>query len=158
MAKGSTRQVVATNRRARFDYTIEETYEAGLVLTGTEVKSLRLGKANLRDSFARIDRQGEVWIHNLHISPYDHGNRWNHEPTRQRKALMHKAEIRRLIGKMQQQGYTLIPLSLYFNARGIAKVELGLAKGKKKWDKREDIARRSAEREAQRALKERSFR
>lgn len=156
VAKESASRQIATNRKARFDYTIEETYEAGIVLTGTEVKSLRLGKATLRDSFARIDRN-EVWVHNLHISPYEHGNRWNHEPTRQRKALMHRAEIRRLIGKIQQQGYTLVPLSLYFNKRGIAKIQLGLAKGKKKWDKRETMARRSAEREAQRALKERSF-
>lgn len=156
MAKGTAQRHIASNRKARFDYSIEETYEAGIVLTGTEVKSLRLGKATLRDSFARVDR-GEVWIHNLHISPYDHGNRWNHDPTRQRKALMHRAEIRRLIGKIQQQGYTLIPLNLYFNEKGIAKVELGLAKGKKKWDKRDDMARRSAQREAERALKERSI-
>lgn len=157
MARSTAQRLVATNRKARHDYTIEETYEAGLVLTGTEVKSLRQGKAQLRDSFARISG-GEVWIHNVHISPYEQGNRWNHEPTRQRKALMHRAEIRRLIGKIQQQGYTLIPLSLYFNDRGIAKVELGLAKGKKKWDKREDMARRSAAREAERALKARTLR
>lgn len=157
MARAAAERQVATNRKARFDYTIEETYEAGLVLTGTEVKSLRAGKANLRDSFARI-HNGEVWIHNMHISPYDNGNRWNHEPTRQRKALMHRAEIRRLTGKIQQQGYTLIPLRLYFNGRGIAKVELGLARGKKKWDKREELARRTAHREVERALKERTYR
>lgn len=157
MSKHPQRRHVATNRKARFDYTIEETYEAGIVLVGTEVKSLRLGKANLRDSFARI-HAGEVWLHNLHISPYDHGNRWNHEPTRMRKLLMHRAEIRRLVGKIQQQGFTLIPLQLYFNKRGIAKVQLGLAKGKKQWDKRETIARRSAQREAERALKERTYR
>lgn len=157
MAQGSGHKLVATNRKAWHDYTIEETFEAGLVLTGTEVKSLRAGKANLRDSFARISGN-EVWVHNLHISPYEFGNRWNHEPTRERKALLHRAEIRRLVGKVQQQGYTLVPLKLYFNERGIAKLELGLAKGKKKWDKREAIARRTAEREAERALKARTLR
>lgn len=146
--------VVATNRKARHDYHIDETFEAGIVLTGTEVKSLRAGKVNLKDSFARI-AGGEVWLHNLHISPYEYGNRWNHEPTRPRKLLLHRKEIRRLIGLVQRERYTLIPLRIYFNSRGIAKVELALAKGKKKWDKREDIAKRTAQREAARAVKER---
>ncbi len=146
-------KVVATNRKARHDYHIEETFEAGLVLTGTEVKSLRAGKVNLRDSFARIDR-GEAFLYNMHISPYDFGNRWNHDPTRTRKLLLNKAEIRRLIGKIQQQGLTLVPLKVYFNDRGIAKVELAVARGKKKWDKREDIAKREARREVERAVKE----
>lgn len=148
------RRLVATNRKARHDYHVEETYEAGLVLTGTEVKALREGRANLRDSFARVER-GEVFLYNAHISPYSHGNRWNHQPTRTRKLLLHKDEIRRLAGKVQQQGLTLVPLELYFNERGVAKVLLALARGKKLWDKRRDIARREAEREAERAVKER---
>lgn len=155
MAAAPESRLIATNRKARHDYTIEETYEAGIVLTGTEVKSLRAGKVSLRDSFARV-HNGEVWLHNAHISPYDFGNRWNHDPTRTRKLLLHKAEIRRLIGKVQQQGLTLVPLRMYFTERGHAKVELGLARGKKKWDKREDMAKRSAQREAERALKERN--
>jgi len=147
-------KLVATNRKARHDYHIDETFEAGIVLTGTEVKSLRAGRANINDSFARIER-GEVFLYNMHISPYDFGNRWNHDPTRTRKLLLNKAEIRRLVGKVQQQGLTLVPLRVYFNDRGIAKVELALARGKKKWDKREDIARRDARREIEKAVKER---
>lgn len=146
-------QVVATNRKARHDYDVLETHEAGLALTGTEVKSLRAGRVNLRDSFARIEK-GEVYLYNAHISPYSHGNRWNHDPTRRRKLLLKKGEIRRLIGKVQQQGLTLVPLRVYFNSRGYAKVELALAKGKKTWDKRRDIAKRDAEREAAKAVKE----
>lgn len=146
-------RLVATNRKARHDYHIDETLEAGIVLTGTEVKSLRSAAANIRDSFARI-KNGEVWLYNMHISPYEFGNRWNHEPTRPRKLLLHRKEIRRLIGRVQQERYTLIPLRVYFNNRGIAKVELALAKGKKKWDKRRDIADRTAQREAARAVKE----
>lgn len=145
--------VVATNRKARHDFDLQERYEAGLVLTGTEVKSLRAGRVNLRDSFARVEG-GEVFLYNMHVSPYSHGNRWNHEPTRTRKLLLNKGEIRRLIGKVQQQGLTLVPLRVYFNKRGYAKVELAVAKGKKKWDKRRDIAKREAEREAAKAVKE----
>lgn len=147
-------KVVATNRKARHDYHIEETYEAGLVLTGTEVKSLRQGRLNLKDSFARVEG-GEVFLYNMHVSPYSHGNRWNHEPTRTRKLLLHKEEIRRLIGKVQQQGLTLVPLKVYFTPQGRAKVEIALARGKKLWDKRQDIAERDARREAQRAAKAR---
>lgn len=146
------RKMVASNRKAFHDYFIEETYEAGIALTGTEVKSARLGRVNLRDSFARVEG-GEVFLYNAHISPYDFGNRWNHEPTRRRKLLMNKAEIRRLIGKTQQEGLTLVPLSAYFNERGRLKIELAVAKGKKKWDKRESMARRDAQREVERALK-----
>lgn len=149
-----TNRLVATNRKARHDYHIHETFEAGIVLTGTEVKSLRSAAANIRDSFARI-KDGEVWLHNMHISPYEFGNRWNHEPTRPRKLLLHRKQIRRLIGQVQQERYTLVPLRVYFNNRGIAKVEIALAKGKKKWDKRRDIADRTAQREAERAVKER---
>ena len=129
------RKVVATNRKARHDYHIEETYEAGLVLTGTEVKSIRQGRLNLKDSFARVE-DGEVFLYNMHVSPYSHGNRWNHEPTRTRKLLLHKGEIRRLVGKVQQQGLTLVPLRVYFTPKGRAKVEIALARGKKLWDKR----------------------
>lgn len=148
------RKVVATNRKARHDYHIEETYEAGLVLTGTEVKSIRQGRLNLKDSFARVE-DGEVFLYNMHVSPYSHGNRWNHEPTRTRKLLLHKGEIRRLVGKVQQQGLTLVPLRVYFTPKGRAKVEIALARGKKLWDKRRDIAKRDARREAERAVKSR---
>ncbi len=144
---------MATNRRARHDYFIDETYEAGLVLTGTEIKSVRAGKVNLRDSFARVEK-GEVFLYNAHISPYEYGNRWNHEPTRRRKLLLHKAEIRRLVGKVQQEGYTLVPLEMFINERGWAKVVLAVARGKKKWDKREAIARRDAERAIARAKRQ----
>ena len=125
------RQIVATNRKARHDYHIEERFEAGLALTGTEVKSIRSGRVQLRDAFARVDR-GEVWLYNMHVAPYEFGNRWNHEPTRTRKLLLHRKEIRRLSGLLQQQGLTLVPLSLYINERGKVKVELGLARGKKR--------------------------
>lgn len=148
-------RAVATNRRARHDYHILESYEAGIVLTGTEVKSVRAGRLNLQDAFARVEG-GEVFLYNMHISPYSHGNRWNHEPARTRKLLLHKAEIRKLIGRVQQQGLTLVPLRVYFNERGRAKVELALAQGKKKWDKRRDLAKREAQREVERAMKERS--
>lgn len=147
-------RLVATNRKARHDYHIHETFEAGIVLAGTEVKSLRTAAANIRDSFARI-KDGEVWLYNMHISPYEFGNRWNHEPTRPRKLLLHRKQIRRLIGQVQQERFTLVPLRVYFNNRGVAKVEIALAKGKKKWDKRRDIADRTAQREAERAVKER---
>src|SRR5690554_1490254 len=151
------KRAVATNRKARHDYHILETLEAGLVLTGTEVKSLRGGRANLNDSFARIE-DGQAYLYNMHISPYSHGNRFNHEPTRIRKLLLHKDEIRRLIGKTREQGLTLIPLQVYFNEQGWAKVELALARGKKKWDKREAIAKRDVRRQAERAMKDRALR
>lgn len=147
-------KVVAENRKARHDYFIEETLEAGIVLTGTEVKSLRSGKANIRDSFARVEN-GEVFLYDMHISPYEQGNRFNHEPKRPRKLLLHKHEIRRLIGKTREKGYTLIPLKVYFTAHGIAKVELALAKGKKLYDKREAIRERDAKREIERAFRDR---
>ena len=146
-------KVVAENRKARHDFFIEETYEAGLVLTGTEVKSLRVGKANLRDSYARVEN-GEVHIHNLHISPYEQGNRFNHDPLRVRKVLLNRYEINKLIGATQQKGLTLIPLKIYFK-RGLAKMELALAKGKKLHDKRDDIAERDAKREIELAFRDR---
>lgn len=146
-------KVVTDNRKARHDYFIEETYEAGLALTGTEVKSLRAGKANLQDSFARVEN-GEVLLYNMHISPYEKGNRFNHDPKRVRKLLLHKSEIRRLIGKTQEKGLTLVPLKVYFNPRGLAKLELALARGKKLYDKREAMAERDARREVEKALRE----
>ncbi len=148
------RKRISENRRARHEYFIEETFETGIVLTGTEVKSLRLGKGNLQDSFAQITNN-EVLLHNCHISPYDFGNRFNHEPLRTRKLLMHKTEIRRLFAKTREQGLTLIPLQMYFNEKGRVKVELALAKGKKLYDKREDIAARDAKRDMDRAIRDR---
>ncbi len=144
-------QLIATNRRARHEYHVEESLEAGLALTGTEVKSLRTGRVSLLEAFARVDR-GQVWLHHLHIPPYDAGNIFNHDPLRPRKLLLHRSEIRRLAGKAGQKGYTLIPLRLYFT-RGIAKVELALARGKKLYDKRAAIGEREARRQAERALK-----
>jgi len=146
-------KVVVSNRRARHEYSIEQTYDAGLALVGTEVKSLRAGQANLQDAFCRIDN-GEVWLHNMHVNPYEHGTRWNVEPRRTRKLLLHRREIDQLRGKMEQKGLALIPLKLYFQ-RGFAKVELGLGRGKKLYDKRDDLAKRDAEMEQRRALSER---
>ena len=143
-------KVICTNRKARHDYNIIETMETGIVLVGTEVKSLRDGQANLKDSYASIER-GELWLHNTHISQYSKGNRNNHDPTRNRKLLMHDREIRRLIGRIQENGFTLVPLKLYFTDAGKVKVELGLAKGKREIDKRRQIA----ERDMRRQFKER---
>lgn len=146
-------KIVAENRKARHDYHIHESYETGLVLTGTEVKSLRAGKANLKDAYARIEK-AELMLHNVHISPYDQGNRFNHEPLRTRKLLMHRSEIDKLIGKTQEKGYTLVPLKIYFT-HGMAKLQLGLATGKKNYDKRQDAAERDAKREIDRAFRDR---
>ena len=145
-------QKIATNRRARHDYFIEETIEAGVVLTGTEVKALRHGKGNLNDSYAQVKAE-EVFLYNCHISPYDYGNRYNHDPLRPRKLLLHKAEIRKLAAKIKEKGYTLVPLNLYFDRKNRVKLELALARGKKLYDKRHDIAKRDAAREVARALK-----
>src|SRR3990172_5331813 len=145
-------KIIATNKKAYHDYHIEESYEAGIMLKGTEVKSLREGRANLKDSFARVENE-EIFLYNCHISPYSHGNIANHDPLRTRKLLMHKGEIQRLMGKMMQKGYTLLPLKIYFKD-GKAKVELALAKGKKQYDKREDIKKRDAAREMEKAFKE----
>ncbi|HHY36713.1 MAG TPA: SsrA-binding protein SmpB [Firmicutes bacterium] len=144
---------VINNRKARHDYHILETMEAGIALQGSEVKSLRQGKANLRDAYARVDR-GEVFLYNVHISPYDKASYFNHEAKRPRKLLLHKREINRLLGAVREKGLTLVPLKIYFNRRGLAKVELALARGKQKYDKREAMARRDAQREMARALKE----
>jgi SsrA-binding protein len=146
-------KLIATNRKVYHDYEIMEKYEAGIALMGTEVKSLRMGRANFKDSYARIKRR-ELWLFNLHISPYDHGSIWNHDPMRVRKLLMHRREIIRLTTKTEERGLTLVPLRLYFK-QGKAKVELGLARGKKAHDKREDIVRKDMERDAQRELSRR---
>ncbi|UNC90797.1 SsrA-binding protein SmpB [Candidatus Contubernalis alkaliaceticus] len=143
----------AKNRKARHDYHIEETYEAGIVLQGTEVKSIRAGKVNLKDSFARVDR-GELFLYNMHISPYEQGNIANHDPLRTRKLLMHKMEIKRFIGLIKEKGYTIIPLKLYLR-NGKIKVELGLGKGKKLYDKRKTLHEKTAQREIERAFRER---
>ena len=154
MAEKKENPAVATNRKAHHDYFIEETLEAGLVLQGTEVKSLRLGLANLTDSYA-IVKNNEMFLFNANISPYPHGNIMNHDPLRTRKLLLHREEIRKLIDKITQKGFTLIPLKIYF-LRGKAKVLIGLAKGKKAFDKRETIKEKESKREVERAVKERS--
>jgi SsrA-binding protein len=146
-------KLVCRNRKAYFEYTIDDLFEAGLVLTGTEVKSLRLGKANIQDAYARF-RDGEIFLLNANISPYPHAALENHEPTRPRKVLLHRRELKRLQGKLTERGYTLIPLKLYFKDEHV-KVELGLAKGKKKFDKRESIRQREEQRELERARKRR---
>ncbi len=145
-------KVVAQNKKARHDYFIEQTMEAGIVLSGTEVKSIRQGKVNLKDSYAMIEG-GEVILNGMHISPYEQGNIFNKDPLRDRKLLLHKSEINRLIGYTQQKGLSLVPLQLYFK-RGIVKLELGIAKGKKLYDKRDDMAERDAKREIDRKMKE----
>ncbi|HNS02794.1 MAG TPA: SsrA-binding protein SmpB [Anaerolineae bacterium] len=145
-------KVLAANRKARHEYIIEESIEAGIALSGTEIKSIRTGRANLQDSFALI-RGGEVWLLNAHISPYEHGNRENHEPRRERKLLLHRREIDRLAGRVQEKGWTLVPLDIHLR-NGRAKVQLGIARGKKQYDKRETIAKRDYDREMRRAVKE----
>ena len=152
-AKNQSIKIVAENRRARHDYHIHETFEAGIVLTGTEIKSLRGGRANLTDSYARIEN-GELFLISAHISPYDQGNRFNHEPRRNRKLLMHKSEILRLLGKTREKGYTLVPLKIYLS-HGLAKVELALASGKDLYDKRHSAAEKDAKREVERTLRDR---
>src|SRR5574341_142113 len=153
MSKSDPKHQIAQNRKARHNYEILETYETGIALAGTEVKSLREGRANFKDAYADV-RQNEVWLHGMHISPYSHGNIYNHDPERDRKLLLHRNEIRRLIGKTKETGLTLVPLQLYFK-RGKVKVELALAKGKKQYDKREAIAKRDAERETKRLFRAR---
>jgi SsrA-binding protein len=147
------KKIVSTNKKARHDYFIEETYEAGIALVGTEVKSIRQGKINIKDGYAQVEN-GEVFLYNVHISPYEQGNIFNRDPLRARKLLLHKNEIRKLIGYVQQKGYTLIPLSFYLKD-GLVKVELGVGIGKRKYDKREVIAKRDAERRIEREFRER---
>jgi SsrA-binding protein len=146
-------KLICNNKKAYHDYFIEEKFEAGMVLRGTEVKSLRNGKANLNDSFALI-KNGEAFLHNLHISPYDYGNRENHDPDRMRKLLLHKREIIKLYARIREQGYSFIPLRIYFKD-GLVKVELGMAKGKKLYDKREDMKEKDHKRDMAQALKQR---
>ena len=152
--KDSFEKAVVTNRKAYHDYFIEEKFEAGIMLQGTEVKSLRDGRVNLQDSYASV-REGQIFLHHCHISPYSHGNLSNHEPLRTRKLLLHRKEINKLLVKTQQQGLTIIPLRIYFSKRGLAKVEIGLAKGKKQHDRRESDKTREASREVERAMKDR---
>jgi SsrA-binding protein len=152
-AKESPRKVIARNRRARHDYHIEDVVEAGLVLTGTEVKSLRAGRASLTDGFAQLS-DGEMWLHGVHIPEYAQGTWTNHEPKRTRKLLLHRKEIDRLAAMTSERGFTIVPLSLYFSG-GRAKVELAVARGKRAYDRRQDLARRDAAREIERALRRR---
>jgi len=154
VAAQQDKKIIARNRRARHDYHIEDVIEAGLVLTGTEVKSLRAGRASLTDGFAQIS-DGEAWLHGVHIPPYDMGTWTNHEPRRTRKLLLHRKEIDRLERSTAERGLTLVPLSLYFHD-GKAKVELAVARGKRTYDKRHDLARRDAAREVDRALRRRN--
>lgn len=143
-------KTIATNRKARHDYHIDDTFEAGMVLTGTEIKSIRAGRVNLRDSYATV-KEGELWLLNAHIAPYDQGTYANHEPRRPRKLLMHRREINRIAGKLQEKGFTLVPLRLYMK-NNLAKVELGLARGKKQYDKRAALRQRETRREIDRAV------
>ena len=145
-------KIIAKNPTARHNYTIINTLEAGIVLTGTEIKSIRSGKVNIKDSYATI-RKGEVYIYGMHISPYEHGNIFNKDPLRDRKLLFHKQEIRKLIGQIQQKGYTLVPITLYWSGNKV-KLELGIGRGKKLYDKRQDIAKKDAEMKMRKALKD----
>ena len=147
-------KVLATNRKAHHDFFIEEAYEAGIALTGTEIKSVRAGAVNLRDSYATV-QEGELLLHNVHISPYEQGNRFNVDPYRTRKLLMHRKEINRLMGRVKEKGLTIVPLKLYLK-KNRAKVEIALVKGKHQYDKRDSISKRDANREMQRALRERA--
>ncbi|MBW8752590.1 MAG: SsrA-binding protein SmpB [Sphingomonadales bacterium] len=152
-AKFDKKKTVAENRRARFEYFIEDTFEAGLMLTGTEVKSLRFGEGSIAESYAEI-RGGEAWLVNANVPEFSHGNRFNHEPKRPRKLLLHEREIDRLQGAVERKGMTLVPLSIYFNSRGRAKVELALAKGKNAADKRQTIKERDWKREQARIMRD----
>lgn len=148
------RKMIANNKKARHDYFIEETYEAGIVLTGTEIKSAHLGKVSIKESYARIEKE-EMMIYGMNISPYEQGNRFNVDPLRPRKLLLHKREIRKLIGATKLKGLTLVPLTMYINEAGLAKLEIALARGKKNYDKRDAIAKRDASRNMERAMKQR---
>ena len=155
MAKEKGSRLIANNKKAYHDYFIDETYEAGIALHGTEVKSLRMGKCSIKESFVRIENE-EVYIYGMHISPYEKGNIFNRDPLRVKKLLLHKSEIRKMKGKIAEKGYTLVPLKVYFN-RSLVKVEIGLAKGKKLYDKRQDIAKKDQRREAERDFKVRNL-
>lgn len=152
MAKGKTgSRLIANNKKARFDYFIEDTYEAGIALHGTEVKSLRMGKCSIKEAFVRIEN-GEVYVYGMHISPYEKGNIFNKDPLRVKKLLLHQYEINKISGKLATQGYTLVPLQVYFKG-SLVKVEIGLGKGKKLYDKRQDIAKKDQRREAEKQFK-----
>lgn len=146
------KKIVANNKKARHDYFIEEVYEAGVVLTGTEIKSVRQGRVNLKESYAKIE-DGEMIVYGMHISPYEQGNRFNTDPLRPKKLLLHKKEILKLIGYTTQKGLTLVPLNMYINEKGLAKMELAVARGKKLYDKRDDLQKRDIERKMAQALK-----
>ncbi|MFR7991160.1 MAG: SsrA-binding protein SmpB [Anaerovoracaceae bacterium] len=148
------KKIVANNKKARHDYFIEEVYEAGIVLTGTEIKSVRGGKVSIKESYAKIEN-GEMIIYGMNISPYEHGNRFNTDPLRPRKLLLHKREIRKLIGYTTLKGLTIVPLSMYINEEGRAKLEIALARGKKNYDKRDDMAKKDASRKIDQAMKQR---
>ncbi|AFV03843.1 MULTISPECIES: SsrA-binding protein SmpB [unclassified Dehalobacter] len=152
MAEGI--KVIAENRKARHDFFVEDSYEAGIILTGTEIKSIRAGRVNLKDSYAEIIK-GEVWLNQMHISPYEQGNRFNHDPLRKRKLLLNRTEIIKMGDKVKLQGMTLVPLKIYLK-HGMAKIELGLCKGKKTYDKRDDLAERDAKRQMERDLRDRN--
>ena len=149
-------KLVANNKKARFDYFIEDTYEAGITLAGTEVKSLRMGKCSIKESFIRIDNRGEVMIYGMHISPYEKGNIFNKDPLRPKKLLLHKREILKLQGRIKEKGYTIVPVQVYLKG-SLVKVQISLAKGKKLYDKRQDIAKKDARREAERDFKVRNL-
>jgi SsrA-binding protein len=146
-------KIIAQNKKARYEYFIEETYEAGISLKGTEVKSIRQGKANIKEAYAEI-RSGEVFVTNMHISPYEMGNIYNEDPLRVRKLLLHKREINKLIGYTQQKGYTLVPLKIYITDQGLVKVEIAVAKGKKLYDKRQTLAKKDAQRSMEKAFRD----
>lgn len=150
----SVGKMIANNKKAYYEYFIEDKFEAGIVLAGTEVKSIRMGRVNIKESYAQV-KDGEVFIHGMHISPYEMGNRFNRDPLRVRKLLLHKREINRLIGYIQQKGLTLVPLKIYINPKGLVKLELGVGRGKKIHDKRDSIAKRDSERRIAQAMKDR---
>lgn len=145
-------KLVANNKKARHDYFIEETYQAGVALTGTEIKSVRAGKVSIKESYAKVEH-GEVVIYDMNISPYEQGNRFNVDPLRPRKLLLHKREIRKILGATTEQGLTVVPLQMYINEKGLAKIDIAIARGKKLYDKRDDMAKRSADRSMERAMK-----
>ena len=151
MVKGN-KKIIVNNKKARHDYFIEETYEAGLVLTGTEIKSIRNGKVSIKESYAKIEK-GELYIYGMHISPYDQGNIFNVDPLRTRKLLLHKKEINKIMGQIKLNGLTLVPLNIYINEDGRAKMELALARGKKLYDKRDTLAKKDSDRKMERAMK-----
>lgn len=155
MAQKETQKLIANNKKAYHDYFIDETYEAGVALHGTEVKSMRMGKCSIKESFVRIEN-GEVFVYGMHVSPYEKGNIFNKDPLRVKKLLMHRQEINKLAGKIKEKGYTLVPLQVYFRD-GKVKVEIGLARGKKLYDKRETIAKKDARRETEREFKVRNL-